>query len=201
MPRSVRGKRRIVAGVALSAALVSGCGGTRQDASEPSGDFPMRVVKASFPAQQRLSDHTRMVISVRNEGRKTVPIVAVTLLDPKLKTQAGAFGDTSNEPDLASRSRPIWIVDQGPLNGDTAYSNTWALGPLAPGKTETFIWSVTPLKPGAHTILYRVAAGLNGKAKAVVAGGRPVEGKFRASISTKPAAASVDAAGNVVTQP
>jgi len=37
------------------AAVAAGCGsGPRQDADEPSGNFPVQVVSASFPANQRL---------------------------------------------------------------------------------------------------------------------------------------------------
>ena len=49
----------------------------------------------------------------------------------------------------------------------TAYSNTWALGALAPGKTATFVWRVTAVQPGVHVVAWEVAAGLNGKAKAI----------------------------------
>ena len=42
-----------------------------------------------------------------------------------------------------------------PGGGQTAYVNTWALGPLAPGRTQTFGWQVVPVKAGAHTVHYR----------------------------------------------
>ena len=62
-------------------------------------------------------------------------------------------------------------LDTGPHGGITAYTNTWALGSLKPNQTKTFVWRVTAVKPGVHAIKYKVAAGLDGKAKAVRAGG------------------------------
>ena len=41
---------------------------------------------------------------------------------------------------------------------------------LRPGETRTFTWQVTAVKSGVHSIKYKIAAGLNGKAKAVVPG-------------------------------
>jgi hypothetical protein len=190
--------RRIVAGMTVLAVPLAGCGGQRQDADEPSGTFPVKVDKASFPSQQRLSQNVTMRITVRNAGTKTVPNIGVSLVDPKYGTAAEAFAEVSSDPQLASRSRPIWIVDQGPPGGDTAYSNTWALGPLAPRRTKTFRWSVTPAKAGTYQIVYRVSAGLNGKAKAVIPGGQPVTGRFKTTISSVPAPARVDDNGNVV---
>ena len=71
----------------------------------------------------------------------------------------------------------------------TAYSNTWALGPLKPGAVATFDWAVTAVKAGAHVVNYRVAAGLNGKAKAQLADGQPPTGSFRVTIHNAPAQA------------
>ena len=50
--------------------------------------------------------------------------------------------------------------------------NTWACGPLEPGDERTLRWTVTAVVTGPFKINYRVAAGLNGKAKAVRGGRR-----------------------------
>ena len=43
----------------LAAVALTGCGGgSRQDAQEPSGTFPVTVTAASFPTTQRLAQHT-----------------------------------------------------------------------------------------------------------------------------------------------
>jgi hypothetical protein len=201
----------------LLAALVAvvalaGCGSqARQDANEPTGSFTVDVPVATFPSSQRLAEHTHLVIAIRNTGTKTIPNIAVTILNPKAGTAAQAFGGLLAEaPGLASRSRPIWVVDRAPgpcgfgcTSGGaggavTAYTNTWALGSLKPGKTATFDWGVTAIKAGTHVIEYLVAAGLNGKAKAVLAGGGQPKGRFTVTISSAPQQSYVNDKGQVV---
>jgi hypothetical protein len=177
--------RRFGVPCAIGAALaVAGCGGgARQDAHEPSGAFRVAIVRASFPARQHLAKQARFVIAVRNTGSKVVPNVAVTV---------DSFASRSQEAGLADPSRAVWIIDDGPRGGDTAYDNTWALGRLEPGQTRRFIWRVTAVQAGTHTVKWQVAAGLNGKAKATLAGNRAPSGSITVDISDKPARARVD---------
>ncbi len=77
--------------------------------------------------------------------------------------------------------------------------NTWALGPLAAGKTRTFVWHVTPVKEGTHSVDFVVAAGLNGKARAHVSRSGSVEGEggapgghFTVAIAGRPPRRYVD---------
>lgn len=196
---------------------VSACGGgASQAASEPSGNFPVQVSRASFPARQTLSEHTHMVIAVRNAGRATIPDVAVTVTTVPYGTAAQSFGTLiakppPGQPILASRSRPVWIVDQppgpclyscqqgGPGGSVTADSDTWALGKLRPGQTARFDWAVTAVQPGSYRLRYVIAAGLAGKAKAVLAGrGGRVQGTFEVKVSSKPRQAYVNNDGKIV---
>ena len=199
------------AGVAATFTLAACGSGARQDAGEPTQSFPVQVTTAAFPPSQRLAQHTHLVIAVRNAGDKTIPNVAVTITNPPYGTEVGAFATYLNMPGLATHSRPVWIVDQppgpcayscqsgGPGGAVTAYSNTWALGALAPGRTAKFDWGVTAVQPGRYRVRYEVAAGLNGKAKAVLAdGSRPV-GTFTITIRSAPAQSYVTASGQVVT--
>jgi hypothetical protein len=205
-----------IAAVAVAAAL-SGCGsGARLDAGEPSGNFTVEVPTASFPASQRLAEHTHLVIVVRNSGTKTIPDVAVTITNPSVGTAAQAFGQLlSTSPTtqgLASRSRPVWIIDRppgpcsyscqsgGPGGAVTAYSNTWALGPLRPGGTARFEWGVTAIKAGPYVVQYEVAAGLSGKAKAVLAGGGTPIGRFHTLVRSAPQQSYVNNQGRVIVQ-
>jgi hypothetical protein len=89
----------------------------------------------------------------------------------------------------------------GPGGAVTAYSNTWALGSLAPGQTAKFAWHLTAVQSGTHVVNWQVAAGLNGKAKAVSSVGGPPKGEFTVKISQAPQQAYVDNGGNVVTKP
>ena len=44
-----------------------GCGGdARQDADEPSGEFKVEIVDASFPRVQRIAENVELKIKVRN---------------------------------------------------------------------------------------------------------------------------------------
>ncbi len=194
--------------------LLAACGsGARQDATEPRGNFPVKVTTARFPAKQTLSEHTRMIISVRNSGRKTIPDIAVTVLNPKDSTAAAAFAqDIAGDPGetLANRSRAVWIIDrppgacrysckQGGMGGAvTAYDDTWAEGPLLPGHTARFEWGVTAVQTGHYTIDYEVAAGLNGKAKAVDAAGATPHGSFSITVSQAPQQSYVNNSGQIV---
>lgn len=186
--------------VSASAALAVGCGGgTRQDAHEPDATFTVAIVHPSFPAVQALARPTAMTLHVRNTGTATIPNVAITV---------DSFSYVSDFPELASSKRPIWVIEQGPGavpkrpvqsqaisppgGGQTAYVNTWALGPLAPGHTQTFAWRVTPVKPGLYTVHYTIAAGLAGRSKARLADGAIPHGHFTVVITPRPPATHVN---------
>ena len=215
----IRRSRWIIAGVAVTL-VATACGsGANQAANEPSGKFKVAVNTATFPAMQRLAQQSHLVIVVRNTGSHAIPNLAVTICNttcaypaPKGQgTSAQAFAQDLNQPYLANPSRPIWIVDKPPgpclyscRNGGpgayvTAYSNTWALGhKLAPGHTATFNWAVTAVSSGSHVVAWQVAAGLNGKAKAVLADGSQPGGTFAVHITKRPQQSYVNNAGNVV---
>ena len=195
------------------ASIVAGCGGTEQNAGEPHAKFPVAVA-SSFPASQTLAEQTSFMVRIKNVGTRAIPNVAVTVLNPKYGSAAQAFGTlikkgSAGQPILASRSRPIWIIDQepgpcgyscknrGPGGAATAYTNTWALGKLAPGHTAVFRWKLTAVQPGAYTVEYEVAAGLNGYAKAVTAGGSPARGSVGVHISSAPPNVTVQGNGQV----
>jgi hypothetical protein len=210
---------------------VSACGsGQRQDASEPSGNFQVSA-SAHWTTSQRLSQHSQLVITATNTGTKTIPDVAVTITDaaPSGGSPAPAFQRLVNMPGLANQARPVWIVDQspdlsnapcppnadpetytgprystclgGPGGAVTAYTNTWALGQLQPGKSVSFRWNLTAVQAGTYLVNWRIAAGLNGKAKALSASGGPPHGSFTVTIATAPQQAYVNNGGQVVTTP
>jgi hypothetical protein len=179
---------------AIAAVLVGGCGGTQRNAREASRTYPIEVLSVRFPAKQAIARDTRFTLVVRNAGLHTIPNVAVTL---------DSFYYTSTYPKLAVKKRPVWIVNTGPGThatnppvrteeidppggGETAFVNTWALGALAPHSSRAFVWLVTPVKAGTHTVHYTVAAGLDGKALARLAGGGLATGSKTAAIAPKP---------------
>lgn len=181
----------LAAGGALA---VAGCGGgSPQDADEQATTYHVRVLHASFPALQPIARPQRFVLAVQNTGTTAVPNVAVTV---------DSFEYRSSYPELAAANRPTWVIERGPGptakppvesqevsppgGGQTAYVNTWALGALAPGRVRTFVWTVVPVKAGAHVVRYAVSAGLAGKAKATTRLGGPVHGRFAALITKAP---------------
>ena len=175
-------------------AALAGCGdtGPRQDADETAGSYDVRVVSSSFPRRQVLAQPATLKVTVRNADTRAVPNLAITV---------DSFDRRSDQADLADASRPVWILDSEPAGSGTAYVGTWAFGRLAPGQTRTVTWKVTAVSPGQHTVRYRIAAGLDGKAVARPGEGGRARGSFAVAISDKPAQARVGSDGEVIREP
>jgi hypothetical protein len=201
--------------VALAIGLGACGGGERQDASEPSGKFPVKVTQASFPTHQRISERTDLVLGIENAGKKPLPDLAITIYTGETKAQE-PFDVHLDQPNLANPSRPVWILENGypkllgkgvtiananraPTGGATAaQTDTFQFGRVKPGVEKRVLWRVTPAMTGTYTVHYEVAAGLEGKAKAVTPGGAPVKGEFVVTISSKPPQTCVTGSGQVV---
>jgi hypothetical protein len=191
--RRPRRHAAVAACLSLTATVgLAACGGgDRQDKNEPKGNFQVDVVDATFPTKQKLAKKSNLVIKVKNSGDETVPNIALTV---------NGFDERKNNPDLADPNRPVFVIngvprqiggfpeskDAAPPGCDTAYVNTWGCGKLAVGKTKTFKWTVTAVRAGPYRISYTVAAGLNGKARAVNANGTTPRGRFKGTISDTP---------------
>lgn len=187
-----------------------GCGGgERQDANEREGNFAVDVTRVSFPERQTLAQVSELVVSVRNAGDETIPNVAVTVHGFNYDAASG------EGVQLSDASRPRFAVngvnvDIGgfpevknatPKGCDTAYVDTWACGPLKPGREKTFRWSVTAVKAGPFKLSWRVAAGLNGKARAVsVSGGEAVGGTISGDVTDEAPQVKIGEDGKTVVQ-
>lgn len=183
--RVIRGSRRFRARtvpLATAAAALglagAGCGGGEsQDANEPAGTWTVSIESASFPARQRLAQDSELRLAVRNVDDSAVPDLAVTI---------DSFEGKTPQPGVADPQRPIWVLDRPPSGSETGYRNTYTFGKLPPGEQRDLIWKVTAVKPGTYTVKYKIAAGLDGKSKAVLPGDQAPEGTFTVTISRKP---------------
>ncbi len=159
---------------------LSGCGGSddeRQGADDREGTYTVDVVTASVPERQQLSTEETLRVTVRNAGTETIPNVAVSLEGVNMLNE---------QPGIADPRSPVWIVDEAPQAGVTAYVQTWALGPLKPNAEQEYVWRMTPVVPGEHTLRWRVAGNLTGSAKAELAGGGVPEGTFDVRVRARP---------------
>jgi hypothetical protein len=187
-----------VAAPVLVALVLAGCGGERQDESEPRGEFTLEVLEASFPERQSLSQPARLAIEVRNTDDRDLPGVAVTV---RTRPEGGgeataAFAQAVDDPRLADGRQPVWIVDQAPTGSTGSAASTWSLGSMFPGQTERFEWRLTAVRAGSYRVDYSVSPGLYGRA--VPADGQNTTGSFDVVISDEPVPARVNDEGEVV---
>jgi hypothetical protein len=219
--------KRIAAGMAALALTwtVSACGGgERQDVTEPSGEFPVQVVKERFPARQQLVETSNIELDIKNIGDQTIPDLAVAIHTTPASAATNeakprrAFDVRLDQPGLADPNRPVWILEHdypklitpgvslkkiaaAPSGGaSAAQTDTFQFGAVRPGESKDIVWRVTPVRAGTYTIHYEVAAGLQGKAKAVTAGGTSVKGELAATITTKTPRTCVKGNGQVTTK-
>jgi hypothetical protein len=187
---------RRLALLTVVACAVAGCGGgDQQDADEPSGEFRVEVVEASFPRVQHIAENVELKLRVRNGSDETLRTVAVTVATEANGPDAPvAFGQRLRGNELADSARPVWVLDEGPASGDIAYVNTWLAGALRAGEERELVWQLVPSRAGRYRIDYSVSPGLTGRARAV--GGRTA-GSFRVEILDDPVPARVGDDGEV----
>jgi hypothetical protein len=188
----LRGATAATTLVALTLATTGCGGGQRQDAGEQATTYRVATA-ATFPAHQSLAE--------RDTGNGTIPNVAATIEAAGGGTAVDAFGSHDDAPGLASSSRPVWALDGGPVNGDTADANTWALGAVAPHHTRTFVWHVVPIVSGRFKVTYQLSGSLSGKSALRLASGAIPRGTFTVDVSSKPATVRVTPDGRIVRVP
>ena len=202
----MRGKSAFLA-PALAVLALAGCGGgERQDENEPEGDFKVEVVEASFPQEQKLAKRSELVIVVRNADTKDIPNIAVTMKGLDYR---------KDDPDLADQRRPQFVVNGqfkefGNIEDAQAktpsgienptYVDTWSLGPLKPGESKAFKWDVTAVKAGPYELRYSVAAGLDGKARAIDSSGETPQGVFTGTVNDEAPQTRIAADGKSIVE-
>ena len=196
---TLRGATAAVAAVALA---LAGCGGGSAPKPEASATYTVDT-HAAFPARQSLAERVELRLTVRNADTRTIPNVAATIEaggGPD-GTAVQAFGATLTGADLSSHSRPVWIVDAGPIGGDTAFANTWALGPIRPNRARTFVWRVVPVRAGSYTIRYRLTGSTTGRSQLRERNGDDASGALTVYVTSKPPTVRITADGRVVSVP
>jgi hypothetical protein len=202
----LRGKFAFLA-PALAVLAFAGCGGgERQDENEPEGDFEVEVVEASFPQEQKLAKRSELVIVVRNVDQEEIPNVSVTMKGLDYR---------KDDAELADQRRPQFVVNgkfknfgniedaqartPGGIENPT-YVDTWSLGPLKPGESKRFRWDVTAVKAGPYELSYSVAAGLDGKARAIDSSGETPQGVFTGEVSDEAPQTKIAADGKTIVE-
>lgn len=195
--------------MALAALSIAACGeGSESNSGEAEGNYDVEVVKAQFPAKQRLGQTSLMRIGIRNAGHTTVPdlTVYVTLAGKAGQSSSLPFGYRDRQPGLAQPDRPVWVLaarypqaDGATLSagGEGSNRKTFVFGALKPGRTVEALWKVTAVKAGKYSVLYEVGAGLGGKAKAQSKGAE-AGGSFTAKITAENPETEVTDSGEVV---
>lgn len=203
---ALRGRIAFLLSAAALTGLVGCGGGERQDENEPEGDYKVEVVEASFPSEQKLAKRSKLVVVVRNADTKKIPNVAVTMDGLDIRKE---------DPELADQRRPQFVVNgkfkkfgniedaqaltPGGVENPT-YVNTWALGPLEPGESKRFEWDVTAVVAGPYELSYKVAAGLDGKARAVDENGDTPQGVFTGTVSDEAPQTKIAADGKTIVE-
>ena len=181
-----------VGAAAALLAAAAGCGGgDRRDAGISDRTYTVDVARASFPARQHLADKPVLAITVRNAGDTTIPNLVVTLQ---------GFDERSGQPGQADPRELVWVVDDAPASATTAFADTWAAGPLEPGREAALRWRVTPVQTGTHTLRYAVAADLAGPAQTRLADGGSPRGAITVKVDSTPPGARVDPRTGAVTR-
>ncbi|HET9677032.1 MAG TPA: hypothetical protein VFP21_05965 [Solirubrobacterales bacterium] len=191
------------------AALLGACGGGSSSDEEPEGTFHVKVTEASFPTKQNLGQTALLDLGIRNTGKRTVPALAVTftIAGKEGVNSSIPFGVRDPQPEIASPERPVWVLaatyprlhgSSQPGGTSTSNKRTFNFGPLKPGATTRAIWKLSAVRPGKYTVLYRIDAGLGGKAKAKTTGGVAPGGSFTTQISEALPETEVTDSGEVV---
>lgn len=192
---------------------LAACGGeSASNSGESDATYPVKVVTAEFPTEQRLGETTLLRLGVRNTGRKALPTLTVTISVGGKEGHDSAlpFGYRDPQPGLAQPDRPVWVLSARypKANGstesagaETASLKTFDFGPLKGGATTEAVWKLNAVKAGRYRLLYQVGAGLGGTAKADSAKETEAGGSFGVRISEEPPETVVTDNGEVVPAP
>ena len=98
---------------------------------------------------------------------------------------------------MLAQGYPRLAGSSDPGGATTSNRKTFSFGPLKPGATTEAVWKLSAVKAGRFTVVYRIAAGLSGSAKAET-NGVAAGGSFATEISAVPPDTEVTDDGEVV---
>jgi hypothetical protein len=197
---------------ALLALSLTACGSeSSSDANEAAGTYTVKVMRAEFPTRQELGQTSLLRLGIRNAGSKTIPALTVSFSVAGKQGRAAnlPFGIHDPEPGLAQPDRPVWVLaahypkfaaSPEPGGAETSNPKTYDFGPLKPGATANVVWKLSAVRSGRYALLYAIAAGLGGQAKAETAGGATPGGSFAVRIVSKTPNKVVNGAGEVAAE-
>ena len=191
------------------AALLAACGGDDPAAGEPSGSFHVKVTEASFPTLQRLGQTSLLRLGIRNTGDRPVPglTVSFTIKGRQGEDSTLPFGVSDPQPELAQPDRPVWVLaatyprlhgSSDPGGASTSNAKTFSFGALKPGETTQAVWKLSAVRAGSFTLLYKIGAGLGGKAVAKTEGGVAPGGSFTTKVTDRLPETEVTDSGEIV---
>lgn len=165
----------VIAGAFVLAACTSD---QRLDVNEPRASFTVDIPTQSFPTAQTLSQHSHLVLAVRNDSDRTIPDVAITICNvtcqpargqsyatlaqagegtyaqPFASGSSGVVASSSQvqppPPTNFNGNQQVWVIDRPPgqCTGRAGYS--CAAGSFGSAVTyDANTWAMGPLKPGA----------------------------------------------------
>lgn len=199
-----------LAAAAVLAVTVSACGGDSAPvAGEPEGTYQVEVTDADFTTKQRLGRTYLLKLAVRNSGEKTIPGLTVnfSIKGGEGENSTLPFGIRDPQPGLAQPDRPVWVLSEHypklagssePGGAGTSNPKTFDFGPLEAGETTEAVWKLSAVRTGPYTLLYTIAAGFGGEAKAETGNGVTPGGSFVVRISPARYATEVNDRGEVV---
>jgi hypothetical protein len=189
----------------IGALVLTGCGGSSSE--EPSGTREVRIVDASFPAEQSLGQTSLLKLGVRNESEDSIPAVTYTMSIAGKEGRGATlpFAVRDPQPGLAQPDRPVWVLAEGypklvgssmPGGAEGAALKTFTFGPLKPGATQEVVWKLSATRKGSYRVEYSI--GSSGEVKLKAADGAEPGGSFGATVSPEVKNVTVNGAGEVV---
>lgn len=191
------------------AVLLAACGEGSSADKEAAGNFDVGVTAASFPTLQRLGQTSLLKLSIKNEGRKTVPnlIVSFNLAGKQGEASSLPFGVREQQQGLANPTRPVWVLAEHfpklagssePGGATTSDPKTFSFGTLKPGDSTAVVWKLSAVREGKYTLHYSVGAGLGTETKAKTKSGVAPGGTFVAEVTAVTPETEVTDSGEIV---